>query len=245
MRCGVVAASVEGREMSEVARRLYRQVFTQLGSDWLYRIWNFVPAINDETQGMEVYRQFSYGRSLAFEESFGTVFEQRMSAASAVGTRGHHLALMCLVGPAEPLHLENPLQVPAYHYPQKFGPRAPSFARATTVTVGEVDWLFISGTAAIRGAESLARGDVLGQLMITWENLRGVMTTAGWDWERPKAGECREFRVYLRRREDFPAIKQVLEGEYLRGDETVSYLQAEVCRAELDVEIEAHFHCPR
>ena len=52
----------------------------------LLHCWNFVPAINDEGPGgLEHYRAFCQGRSLAFEESYGRGFTTLVPAASAVG----------------------------------------------------------------------------------------------------------------------------------------------------------------
>ena len=61
------------------------------------------------------------------------------------------LAIGFLAGRAVPRHFENPRQVPAFEYPAQYGPRPPSFSRATAVKAGEGRWIFISGTAAVVG----------------------------------------------------------------------------------------------
>jgi enamine deaminase RidA (YjgF/YER057c/UK114 family) len=234
LRWGAATIASEGMGMRAATEKLYRAFFSQLDGAWIYRIWNFVPRINEPEDGLETYQHFSFGRSVAFEAAFADVFERRMPAASAVGTPGGRLGVMCLVGPEKPIHVENPWQVPAYHYPTQFGPRSPSFARATKVSVGSTEWIFVSGTAAIRGFESQCRGDLRGQLAMTWENILKVAAEAGCE----RTGEDCEVRVYLRHKRDFDLIRNLLEAEFLAGGEAVSYLQAEICRADLDVEIE-------
>ena len=49
----------------------------------------------------------------------------------------------------------------------------------------------------------------------------------------------RHVRVYLRRAADQPAVAALLESEWLGGPDRVAYLRSDVCRHELNVEIEA------
>jgi chorismate lyase/3-hydroxybenzoate synthase len=45
--------------------------------------------------------------------------------------------------------------------------------------------------------------------------------------------------VYLRHAEDLPAVATVLDREMLQPTDRVSYLRSDICRRELNVEIEA------
>lgn len=225
---------------------LYRDLLGNLGARRLYRVWNFVPRINELEEDLEVYQYFCYGRSEAFETAFADEFERRMPAASAVGTSGSHIGVLALAGDADAQYVENPLQIPAYRYPPQYGPRSPSFARGTVVASGGTQWLFISGTASIRGFETVHVGDLEAQIDLTLDNLRIVAKAADWSFERfSKGAEQRDFRVYVRRPEDFERVRQRLEGAYLRDGDRISYLQAEICRADLDVEIEVTLSRPR
>ena len=82
---------------------------------------------------------------MRFEARLGGRFEQKLPAASSVGSHGDRLDVIFVAGEAAPRHLENPEQVPAYHYPAEHGPRAPSFARATVASDGARKVTFISG----------------------------------------------------------------------------------------------------
>lgn len=237
------AATLAPTDDLEVAvRRLYAELFAAAAGSHLARIWNYVPAINrPERSGLERYRAFSRGRSLAFEAQFGPAFRAAIPAASAVGTEATELTVVFAATTRAPRHMENPLQLPAYDYPPEHGPRPPSFARATVVPAGpgRAD-VFVSGTAAIRGHATVAPGETPPQLACTLENLRGISAACGIgpDLARGRAG-ARHFKVYLRHAAELPAVKAVLERELLVPADHVSYLRSDICRRELNVEIEA------
>jgi chorismate lyase/3-hydroxybenzoate synthase len=226
--------------LEESTRALYEELFAACDGLHLCRVWNHVPGINRRGPSrLERYRAFCSGRSRAFEEAFGPAFHARLPAASAVGSEGAALAVAFVAAEVAPRHVENPEQVPAYRYPTQHGPRSPSFARATVVPGPDAADVFVSGTAAVVGHETVAPGDAAGQLAPTLRNLRLISEAcgAGRDLGRGRCAE-RHLRVYLRRAADLTLVSRVLARELLAPDDRVSYLRAEVCRAELDLEIE-------
>ena len=239
-RLGVATVSAE-TGLEEETCRIYRDLFAATGSWHLARVWNYVPAINHLGEsGLENYRVFCRGRSLAFENQYGSTFKALLPAASAVGSKTSRLTVAFAASRARPRHVENPLQVPAYDYPADYGPRPPSFARATLVQTGATPSLFVSGTAAIRGHVTMAPGDTLGQLDYTLENLRTISSACGLKNTLVLPGaEKRMFKVYLRNPADLPAVAARLEQELLHPGDIVSYLHADICRESLNVEIEA------
>ncbi len=221
------------------AADLYRRLFTITKHLHLYRIWNYVPQINATVHDLENYRLFCRGRSLAFERHFGADFQKLLPAASAVGATAGPLAVGFLAGVAKPSHFENPRQVPAFEYPADYGPRPPSFARATLVPSELGRQLFVSGTAAIVGHTSMADGDLEGQLTLTLENLHLIGETAGAGPHFGASSWHRRFKVYLRHAADLPATRAHLLRNLLQPGDALQCLQADICRAELLVEIEA------
>lgn len=224
------------------ARKLYDELFHAVGSLHLCRIWNYVPRINEMGRdGLENYRSFCRGRSLAFEATFGPGFKQCLPSASAVGTDDGKMTVAFAACADHPRHLENPAQVPAYNYPQVHGPRAPSFSRASVVPRGDgrVD-VFISGTASIEGHVTVEPGDTLRQIPCTLRNLGVISRTCGiGDVLAAGTGAERHFKIYLRHREDLAPVQAALAGCLLQKDDYVSFLRADVCRADLNIEIEA------
>jgi hypothetical protein len=238
--CAGFAVSKSGADLEAAARALYDGLFAATQGLHLYRIWNYVPQINSLTRGMENYRLFCRGRSLAFEGKYGVGFKRLLPAASAVGMAGGPLAVGFLAGRAVPRHFENPMQTPAFEYPEKFGPRPPSFSRATVVTTGRERRVFISGTAAIRGHESVAERQLEGQLGCTLENLALIGQASGVGSELGRAeGLRRSFRVFLRDPAALRTAQARLDRDLFQAGDSVSYMQADICRSELLVEIEA------
>ncbi len=228
-------------DLDETTHRLYAAIFQATRGWHLARIWNYVPGINEpDAAGLERYRVFCRGRSLAFEEHHGQGFKALLPSASAVGCKSEALTVAFAASPLRPRHVENPLQVPAYDYPHEYGPRAPSFARATVVAGPHHSTVFISGTAAIRGHATVAPHSLRQQLECALENLHEISGACGLGSDLGQGGGyARHFKVYVRHGEDQPRIAAVLEERLLVGADRVSYLQADICRAPLLVEIEA------
>ncbi len=227
--------------LETAAHQLYGGIFEATRGRHLARIWNYVPAINEPGPGgLENYRVFCRGRSLAFEQHYGSGFKARLPSASAVGSKSAALTVAFAACTVPPRHVENPLQVPAYDYPDEYGPRAPSFARATVVPGREGTTIFISGTAAIRGHVAVAADDLRQQLECTLENLGEISSACGLGPGLDRGGSSkRHFKVYLRHAADQPLVAATLQEKLLAGADRVSYLQADTCRASLLVEIEA------
>ncbi|MFA6004778.1 MAG: hypothetical protein WC881_12010 [Elusimicrobiota bacterium] len=228
-------------DLDEVTHRLYTAIFQAARGRRLARIWNYVPGINEpDSAGLEKYRVFCRGRSLAFEEQFGSAFKTLLPAASAVGSKAAALTVVFAASSRQPRHVENPRQVPAYDYPHEYGPHAPSFARATVVPGPDRTAVFISGTAAIRGHATVAPHDLGQQLECTLENLREISGACGLGPDLDRAGGwVRHFKVYVRHAADQPRAAVMLEERLFAAQDRVSYLCADICRAPLLVEIEA------
>lgn len=132
-------ADAQDATLEAATHDLYRELFTLLRDGWrLQRIWHYLPRINEPgADGLERYRAFCRGRSVAFEAAFGSKFHLHLPAASAVGCEGSALVVYaCARRNAAVRYYENPLQVPAYRYSQVYGPRAPGFARASLTEYG-------------------------------------------------------------------------------------------------------------
>jgi enamine deaminase RidA (YjgF/YER057c/UK114 family) len=99
--------------------------------------------------------------------------------------------------------------------------------------------LFVSGTASIVGHETVHRGDVAAQARETMTNIAALLDEAN-----RVVGSARyfldglKFKVYVRQPADLRAIEGTLAAS-LRPSTSVVYLQADVCREDLLVEIEA------
>ncbi|MDO9436780.1 hypothetical protein [Hydrogenophaga sp.] len=225
---------------------LYARLFKLLreqGMPHLWRVWNYVARINEDSHGLERYRQFNLGRYEAFVQAQQETGGQ-VPAACALGVREGALSVAFLAGVSPVVSLENPRQVSAWAYPSVYGPRAPTFSRAALAYPPGQEVLFISGTASIVGHETLHAGDVVAQCRETVRNLEAVVQEANRLARSAQAFELRRMshRVYLRHARDAEAVQRVL-GPLLsdgNGGAEVVFVQADVCRADLLVEIESH-----
>ncbi|MBL9202575.1 MAG: hypothetical protein JNL39_18835 [Opitutaceae bacterium] len=227
-------------DLSARSESLYRRILSATRGLHICRIWNYLPQINSRLDGLEHYQAFCQGRSLAFERVLGDEFQPRLPAASAVGAGGDRIDAVFVASEKVPQHFENPQQIPAYLYPPEHGPRSPSFSRATAVHDGRAAWVFISGTAAIKGHQTVAPGELEPQLDCTLDNLRLIGRSTGLG-NTLGAGRVarRHFKVYLRHAADLAATQARLRRELLAPGDRVTYLHAEICRETLVVEIEA------
>lgn len=236
------AALAPGAALAETTRATYTALFAATTGWRLARVWNYLPAINAAgPDGLENYRAFNEGRSRAFEAAFGPGFRKHVPAASAVGSDAGRLVVFFAAVRGEVRHVENPRQLPAYEYPPEHGPRPPSFARATIVgaAAGRADVL-ISGTSSIIGHATVAPAATLQQLACTLDNLGQISHACGLGPGLARGRtRSRHFKVYLRDAADLPAVQAVCARELLAPADQVSYLRSDICRRELNIEIEA------
>jgi chorismate lyase/3-hydroxybenzoate synthase len=140
------------------------------------RIWNIVPCIQAESAFGNRYMVFNAGRRSAFATRPEAPFDTRLIPASAVDLHGRDLVIQMLTAAAPARPFENPRQRPAYRYSHRYGPVAPSFARAAVL--GEERSLIAAGTASIVGEDSRHDRDLAAQLVEIEINLAALIAAA-------------------------------------------------------------------
>ncbi len=237
--------ATEGSALQTAAEQAYLRIFELLraqGFPYVLRFWNYMADINGEANGLERYRQFNLGRQQAFAES-GQAVSGNVPAACALGASHGPLVVAFLAGRQPSLPIENPRQVSAYDYPEQYGPRSPLFSRASVANVGNGRHLFLSGTASIVGHETLHDGDIAAQTRETLANIRAVIEEAARKTQTRCALTDLDYIVYIRREADLPVVRAIVEAE-LGSAVRASYLLADICRADLLVEIEGSASLP-
>jgi chorismate lyase/3-hydroxybenzoate synthase len=230
-----------GISLEATTRTAYRQLLHQLrrlGYPHLWRVWNYFPHINENRQGLERYRQFCVGRYQALAE-FLPDFPESLPAATAVGTRSGPLQVYVLAGIHPATHLGNPRQLNAYEYPDTYGPRSPSFARATLYRSETRSQLYIAGMASVVGHASRHVGLPEEQTRETMQNLRALLGHAEGAARMHFSGaqSAALYKVYVRDAAHLAKVRKALRIGPL-SSEQVLFLQGELCRKELLVEIE-------
>lgn len=230
-----------GVMLDTITYQAYGQLLAQaraLGYPHLLRVWNYFSDINGESNGLERYQRFCAGRYQALAEGLSD-FPRSLPAGTAIGTMSGPLTIYFLAARRPGTHIENPRQVSAYQYPPVYGPRSPSFARATLRPSTSGSHLLIAGTASVVGHVSEHIGEPHAQTLEILRNLNALITEA-----ELLHGVAREqwfgqalFKVYIRHPEHFSTVRDILK-EQLPSHAQVLYVQGEMCRSELLVEVE-------
>ena len=216
----------------------------ELATNDIVRQWNYIEHITRLTPQGQNYQQFNDSRSRFYAL---TTWENGYPAATGIGTSGGGVVILIdAVRDSTRLSraINNPLQQSAHTYSQQVliegksqHKTTPKFERARWVGDESSGMIYISGTAAIRGEESL-REDIVQQIIMTMENIEyltsprnqadnGVPWTAEYEYEL--------LRIFVKRKEDWAKIKHWVE-QNCRCKSVIPVL-ADICRAELLVEI--------
>lgn len=222
---GAVAAT-ETKPLEELSREHYTRMIEHVrasGHPYFLRMWNFVGGIN-EIEERERYQLFCAGRHDAFVNA-GYHHDVDLPSASAVGMPGRGLITYFLASNEAGVQVENPRQVAAYDYPPQYGPKSPSFSRATVWR----DTVFVSGTSSVVGHRTVHAGDVNAQLDETLRNIEVVLAQTGRTLSSVIAA-----KTYVRNASDYARIAERL-ADVLPVN---LYLEADICRKDLLLEIE-------
>ncbi|HUR81067.1 MAG TPA: Rid family hydrolase [Thermoanaerobaculia bacterium] len=222
---GAVSAD-ETKPLDELSRDHYARLIAHVrasGHPYFLRMWNFVGGIN-EIEERERYQLFCAGRHDAFVDA-GYHHDVDLPSASAVGVPGRGLITYFLASNEAGVQVENPRQVAAYDYPPQYGPKSPSFSRATVWR----DTVFVSGTSSVVGHQTVHAGDVDAQLDETLRNIEVVLARTGRSLSSVIAA-----KTYVRHASDYARIAARLADVFPVN----LYLEADICRKDLLLEIE-------
>jgi enamine deaminase RidA (YjgF/YER057c/UK114 family) len=116
---------------------------------------------------------------------------------------------------------------------------SPKFERAKILVSSDFKWLFISGTAAIKGQVSIPVITAELQTEMTIQNILSLISAENLHKHGIADGENSQIthlRVYVKVQDDIKPVKEICL-KYFPSVPTV-YLIADICRPELLVEIE-------
>lgn len=242
---GFAQSAVLEPSIEAATHALLRRFFglmRERGYSRLLRVWNYIPDINRRDGGLDHYHRFCIGRHEAFIAG-GCNIEHQAPAASAVGHGKQTLVIFFIATRNAFIAIENPRQVSAYRYPPAYGPRSPSFSRAVLSgdEHGAHAQLFVSGTASVVGHRSV-HDDAASQTQETLRNLRALIKRAEQQsGAQIQWNDAAALKIYLRHAEDLPSVKEIVEAALPHPP--ALFLEADICRRELKVEIEGVWNC--
>lgn len=230
------AQSVDMERASYLAYRRLLNLLREQGYPEPLRLWNYFHEVTGGDGDEERYRRFCVGRHEAIA---APGFESRLPAATVIGTFQPGFQIGFLAGRRAGIPVENPRQVSAYRYPREYSPRAPSFARATLLD----RLLLVSGTASVVGHATQHPYDAPAQLRETVDNLKALLAHAArqhFAAEPQLRWQPRALRLYVRDAALAPALQAQAQG-LLGAALPLAVLHGEICRRDLEVEIEGVF----
>lgn len=221
------------------------------------RQWNYIENITGSTHledgEKQNYQVFNDVRGLYYESSD---FTHGYPAATGIGMNYGGVVLEFIAADApgvmDILPIDNPLQVDAHHYSDEVlvgkaiedipVKAPPKFERAKLLVNKETGacLIYISGTAAIRGQETMAENDVEKQTRVTIENIANLVSPGNLKRYGVLIGQeilpFAYFRVYVKNEADLSRVKQICTPFF--KDAPGEYLISDICRESLLVEIE-------
>lgn len=181
-------------------------------------IRNFIPDILKEVDGTNTYKRFCSARKEFYDKNDITDFP----SACGVGSETEYLEVVAILSDVNPIRLSSRMQEEPSKYPSTFG--TPLFSRGSIVG----DDIFVSGTASIRGSETMFPGDVIAQLRLTLDAIRDIMSS-----QHKKLEDCSVI-TYVKHESDIPEVSAELKKQGI----TSKIINVDICRDDLLVEIE-------
>jgi chorismate lyase / 3-hydroxybenzoate synthase len=229
--------------LQHATEMLYSQLLKAIsarGYPHLVRVWNYFADINGADQDLERYRQFCIGRYNAFAQQ--GIAETQFPSACALGHQGGDLLIYALASKTPVHHFENPRQASAYHYPTQYGPRSPSFARASLLELpNQQAKVFVSGTASVVGHVTQHPDNLSLQISETLTNLECLLAHIGASYAEHNACSAPSFapeilKIYVRHAQDLASIQQQITLAY--PSVPTAYVAADICRSDLLLEVD-------
>ncbi|MDO5309284.1 MAG: endoribonuclease L-PSP [Planctomycetia bacterium] len=237
---------------SEIEQCNFR--FPQVFRTWLYQ-GNIVLPERDTQRYKELNRarsDFFYGVSFIEEYlpknvKLGAIYP----ASTGIGADDVDVAMSCVALQTERedvivVPMENPNQISAFNYAQRYSPKSPKFARAMALAYNDRCSVYVSGTASIVDQTTVHIGDPVAQTNQTLDNIEALISESnlashgitGFD---ANLKDLVVARVYVKNREHFDVIREVCQKRM--PEVPLVYTFADVCRDDLLVEVEGVVAC--
>jgi len=257
VHCAGLMGTVEDT-IWEASERAFETALTILKKEGLniqniIRQWNYIENIaivEDVEDAPQNYQDFNDVRARYYDD---VQFEHGYPAATGIGqdTGGVIIAFIAL-SESDMISIKpivNPGQIDAHAYSELVLEGSskqkctPKFERAKLVTIGSRNYIYVSGTASIQGELTVHEGDVEKQTLTTIENIKRLFSrenqkSLGLEFDVSKV-QFSHLRVYVKHKEDIPAVKKICFAEL--NCKSCLFLESDVCREELLVEIEGLF----
>jgi len=228
--------------------------YEQMSFNNIIRQWNFIGSILEFKNDNQNYQIFNKVRSDNYLK-YRTVHS--FPAATGVGMKFGGVFLDFFAVKSDNnlklIAIDNPDQIRPYDYSQKVlkGQPAegekinqpPQFERAVYLVNNTGSALYVSGTASIIGQDTIGIGDIVRQTEITIENIGKLSDSERIGHLTGNKDFCSAnlilLRVYIKNQSDFAKVKSICLEHF--PDIPIVFIEADICRDNLLVEIEAEY----
>lgn len=247
---------IPASDFSDSVRLQSEEVFDKLDTilsaygfevDDIVRQWNYIGSIVAHREGKQNYQEFNDARTRYYARGR---WSNGYPAATGIGASGDCIIVGGIAFKKRNekgiYPIDNPLQVAAYVYSKSVlidddknaMKSTPKFERAKLIETERGACCFVSGTAAIRGEESIDATSVTQQTIKTIENIQYLVSKENLVrfGAKPYDLNYAILQVFVKNAEDYDAVRAVVEKCYPQVP--TIYTVADVCRRELLVEIE-------
>lgn len=205
----------------------------------IIRQWNYIEQITGMDAGDQRYQSFNNTRADYYASAQWT---NGYPAATGIGAAQGGIcidvdAVQLKDDSCQLVPIDNQLQVAAHAYSSEVilaaghQKKSPKFERAKMLEKAGAKLIYVSGTAAIRGEESLEGVGLAKQVEVTVENIAQLTQDAS----------VKHIRVYLKNPSDYEEAARLLAAYYPTA--SAAYFWADVCREALLIEIEGIASC--
>ena len=227
--------------------------------DNVIRQWNYIGDIlkirktdMSEIQNYQIFNEVRHRYYKEYKQTAG------FPAATGIGCRYNSATIAFnafhFKSGYSDILIDNPLQVNPFAYDQNklIGAsksqkvkHPPEFVRGRLISDGNNSILFVSGTASITGQEVTGLGDIEIQTRTTIQNIKTLVDSKNISRFSartvPVPEKYRYLRVYVKHMQDIPMVKSICQNHF--GDVPAIYIEADICRENLLMEIETELSC--
>ena len=254
---GAMSSGINGNRyaVADGTFKLLKSVLDCAGLNFgtIVRQWNYVGGILESSSAdgrlMQHYQIFNEVRNRYYTHYRQSPY---FPAATGIGMNSDQVGIDCFAirehVDLQIIAISNPNQEESYQYGQEVlvgdsGGRKqpPQFERAVLLKTGTAARLIISGTASIVGQKTFGIGDVELQTKVTINNIEMLASSANLRNHCPDLNAYPDkysyLRIYIKNRNDIDVVKKICIGHF--GEIPITFVQADICRGDLLVEIEA------
>jgi enamine deaminase RidA (YjgF/YER057c/UK114 family) len=239
------------QRISDEAFSLMEKILEAENMDFsnIVRQWNYIEDITSNSGDSQKYQHYQVFNDIRSEYYNKSKFNNGYPSATGIGAEAFGVIINFIAisnaSNVKLIPVANPEQIDAHRYSQKvlvgeeYHKTSPKFERGKLVITDEGSKMYISGTAAIVGEDTLFPGDVKKQTMVTVNNIKQLVKNGQILQSKDTQLDRNRYtyiRAYVKYKKDLDIVMEICEKHFT--SECFQFLVSDICRDDLLVEIE-------